>query len=425
MQNFNRYNSIKITLVDCFRHGQWPIFLLSPAICFVSSIIKIRKGEIRACWAIPFVMGVFAYLFPPFADFARNEARILDMLNMPLSEVILLNGDIVVTTLEYIFLKNGIPIELFRFLYTFIVYYFYTKIFVDIVINSKLDIKKIFYVWVFLFLQIDFFAYIDNIRTIFVRLMLTYCAYQYFFNHRNKYRYYALILIPVHFAYFPIILGFFFSKFIRISVSRNLRIILIVVLFLAMLIPNNVNVLSYFSALNLGDTINNKILAYTEGEWSAGGESFNSKSLAFKIYSALSSLSGYYLLFVYCKSKYGFSIEHYSSILLFLCILTLSVPVLFGRYIGFFHLAVALFVLYGYLNGNVKQKQINIYLLLCLFKVALDVYANWNCLVNGNVFFLFLPLPIALLQTYNFAEWRLQHLADDFNKIINGGFLSR
>lgn len=414
-----------MSLLKCFKHGQWPLLLLSPALCFVSSIIKIRKGEIRACWAIPFIMGLMAYLFPPFADFARTEADIIELLDYPLGTVIALRGDIVITSIEYFFLKNGIPIEIFRFLYTFIGYYFITKIFVDIIKKRKLSRQSVFFVWLFLFLLIEFFGYIDNIRTIFVRIMLLYCMYQYYFNNHNKYRYYSLLLISVHFAYFPIILLFFFSKYIYVDFSRSIRVLLVIALFLGEFLTDYFNIPSFITALDFGDTLNKRILVYTEGEWSSGGESAEHLSFAYKIYITLSSLSKNFLMYIFCKTKYIHKILRFITVLGLLCFITISVPVLYGRYMGFYSFALALFVLYGYCNGLIAEKHMKVYLFLCLFTVALDIYANWNCLVNGNIFYIFLPLPLALIQTYNFSEWRANHLDDDYNKILNGSFLSR
>ena len=410
---------------NCLKHGQWPVLLLSPALCLITSIRAIKKGDVRACWAIPFVMGLIAYLFPPFADFARTENDILELLDLPLSAVIALRGDLVLTAIEYFFLKNGIPIEFFRFLYTFIGYFFITKIVVDITKKQSLSSYTFFYVWLFLFFQVEFFGYIDNIRTIFVRLVLLYCMYQYFFNNLERYRYYSLLLIPVHFAYFPILLLFFISKYIIINFSRKIRILVVAGLFFGWVLSDYINVPALFSGINFGDAINKRILVYTEGEWSSDGESSNSLSFAYKIYTSLASLGSYYIMFVFCKAKYNFNIERFSILLGIVCLMTLSIPVLFGRYIGFFHLTIILFVLYGYCNGLIKQKQMKVYLALCMFKMLLDIYAYWNCIVNGNLFYVFLPLPLALFQTYNFAEWRDHHLADDFDKIVNGGILSR
>lgn len=414
-----------IGFLNCFEHGQWFMLFLSPALCFVTSLFKIRNGEVKASWVIPFVMGVFAYLFPPFADFARGEDKILEYINLPLETIIVLRGDIVFTSCEYFFLKFHLPIELFRFLYTFFVYYFYTKIFVDITRDFHFTSKKVFCVWVFLFMQISFFAYIDNIRTIFIRLMLGYCMYQYFFKEKDKYRYYSLLLMFVHFAYFPIILLFFFTKYFTFCVSRYFRVCMIVLLLVGVLLLDSIDITNFVSGLNFGDAINQRIMAYTEGEWSVDGESFNNQSLAFKIYKSLSSLSVYYLIYLYCKVKYSFKLERFSILLIVMCIFTISIPVLFGRYVGFLYMALGFFILYGYIHGLVKQNQIVIYLFLCLFTTILNVYAYWNCLVNGNVIYLFTPLPIAMLQTYDFYEWSNKHLDDDFNKIINGGYLSR
>lgn len=412
-------------LFHCLHHGQWPLLLISPALSFISSINMIRRGEIRACWAIPIIMGLIAYLFPPFADFARVESRIIEMLDLPLSSVIALNGDVIVTSFEYFFLKNSIPIELFRFIYTFAVYYSLTSIYVDINKTYSLSAKQSFCVWAFLFFLIEFFGFIDNIRTIFIRVMLFFCMYHFYFKKEEKYRYYSLLLLPVHFAYFPIILLFFFSKYLITNVSRTVRVLVTVLLLIGGLGVSFIDLSSVLSILNLGDTLNQRMLAYTEGEWSSGGESLNNQSLAYKIYIALLSIKWYYLMFVYCKARYRSSFDIFTVFVGALCLFTISIPVLFGRYAGFYNMAMALFVILGYLNGHIRQKEMNTYLLLSLFNVFLDLYSNWNCLVNGNIYFLFLPLPLALFQTYDFVEWRNAHLSEDFNKIINGGFLSR
>lgn len=409
----------------CFNHGQWPLMLLSPALCFVSSVSRIRKGEVRACWAVPFVMGLMAFLFPPFADFARVESRIMEMLDLPLISVIALNGDIVVTSFMFFFLKHNIPIEFFRFIYTFVVYYVITGIYVDINKTYSLSVKQSFCIWAFLFLSIEFFGFIDNIRTIFVRVMLFYCMYHFYIKKEDRYRYYSLLLLPVHFAYFPIVLLFFASKYVKTKISWKVRTIVTFFLLIGGLGVSYIDLSSVFLSLNLGDALNRRVLAYTEGEWSSGGESLGNQSLAYKIYIALLSIKGYYLMYVYCRARYRSPFDFFTVMVGVICLLTISIPVLMGRYSGFYSMAMSLFVLLGYLYGYIRQREMNIYLSLSLFNVFLDLYSNWNCLVNGNIIFLFLPLPLALFQTYNFSEWRDGHLSEDFNKIINGGFLSR
>ena len=274
-------------------------------------------------------------------------------------------------------------------------------------------------------MQIEFFGFVDNIRTIFVRIILFYCMYQYFIRDINKYRYYSLFLIPVHFAYFPILLLFFFSKYFVFKFSRRTRVFVIVTYFLGGVISDFVNLSAILSLFDLGEALNKSVMVYTEGEWSSEGDSMNSYSLAFKIYSRLSSLGQLYLMFAICKLRCYCNVGDFCVLLGLLCMVTVSIPVLAGRYYGFFNIAISLFFLFGYINGLIKHEQMKIFCVLCLLKIALDIYAYWNSLVNGNVIFVFLPLPLALFQTYNFVEWRNNRLTEDFNSFVNGSFLTR
>lgn len=403
----------------------WVELFISPAWCFISSISQIRRGNISAIWTIPYIMGLIAFLFPPFADFARSFSRVYEGQDLPLVQVILLCGDIVLPTFEYVFLKLGIPIEFFRFLYTFVVYHIINKIFVDLTSKYQLPQKKFFYVWVFLFMQIEFFAYIDNIRTIFVRLMLLYCGYQYFINNLNKYRYWACLLCVVHYAYFPIIFLFFISKYLKFKVTRIKKIVLIFSILFSSSLSNYIDLVSFVQTINMGNEINNRIVSYTTGEWSADGDSMNSYSRLYYIYVFLIQISVYLLWYIYAKMKFNFRLENFIVPLALLCFICGSIPVMAGRYIGFFNVYVALLVLIGYLENKITNNQMRFYIMSCIFTTFVNVYSNWNCLVNGHVFYLLFPVPIALFQTYDFVEWCTLHLTDDFNKIINGNFLSR
>ena len=91
----------------------------------------------------------------------------------------------------------------------------------------------------------------------------------------------------------------------------------------------------------------------------------------------------------------------------------------------FFNTALQLNILYSYAQNNITKKQMDTFIWLCVLNTTLNVYANWNCLVNGNVWYLLVPLPFALFQTYNFEEWCRLHLVNDFNKIINLSIFSR
>lgn len=398
---------------------------MSPAICFANTICKIRSGDIRACWTVPFIMGMFAFLFPPFADFARAYDAVLSRSQLPLLEVIILGGDMFVTTFMYVFIKLGIPVEFFRFLYTFFVYYLITKIYVDITNKYQLTTKKQFYIWVFLFMQVEFFGYIDNIRTIFVRIGLLYCAYQFYFNGSNKHRYYSLFLVLIHYAYFPIVFLFFFSKYIKIKLSPTVRNLLIIFLLFGSSITSMFDLSGILSAFNFGDTINNRVMAYTEGEWSAGGDTMTDYSAAYMLYTLLLSLGSYYLLFLFAKTRTTYKLERFINPLMILCAFTITIPVMYGRYIGFFYIFSGLIVLNAFLANKVSMWEIRIYLWLCLFNTALNTFAYWNCLVNGHEIFMFLPIPVELFQTYDFTAWCQQHLSADFNELMNGNFLSR
>lgn len=414
-------------MAKCFNHGMWGQLFLCPAYCFIIALTRIRKGNIKAAWVIPFIMGFFAYLFPPFADFARAYDQVIQLKDLPLSQVIILRGDIVVTTFEYLFLKLNLPIEIFRFIYTFTAYYYITKIFIDVAQSKKfkLNNKQKYLIWIFLFMQIDFFAYIDNIRTIFVRIMIVYCAYQYYFNNSDKHRYYSLILVIVHYAYFPIIGLFFISKYFNLRLTRKRKLLFLYFFFFSSSFSQFIDLSSLFSLINFGDTINSRIISYTEGEWSADGDSLNSMSKLYHIYVFLLSISSYYNIYLFYKSKKIFKINTFLIMLLCLCVPFSMIPVMYGRYIGFLHIFIAFYIFQSYLYKGISKRHFKICLLLYGFNTILNIYSNWNCLVNGNIIFLLFPIPILLFQTYNFSNWCKLHLADDFNKIINGNFLSR
>jgi len=405
-------------------NGQWASFLFSPAFCFIDTLRKIRYGNIKASLIIPFIMGLFAFLFPPFSDFARIYERAIATQNMSLPDIIAYCGDIVLPTIMYYFVKFEIPIEIFRFIYTFYLYYLITKVFIDICQKHSLNNKEIFFVWVFIFMQIQFFSYIVNIRTIFVRISLFYCAYQYFFNNSNRHRYYSLLLIFFHYAYFPIILSFFISKYFSFRINRFLKIfIILMVLFGSVLADFNLN--GPLGNINFGDTINSRIVSYTEGVWSSEGSGGLAASNNFHIYSTLLSICTYYLFLLFCLSSYKHPIEKFISILSVLVFISIPIPVLFGRYQGFLEIIISLYILYGYISRQISHSQMKIYLLLSVLNTALNTYAYWNCLVNGNVAYLLLPAPLAFFQTYNFAQWTSSHLTENFNTFIHGNFLTR
>lgn len=404
----------------------WTWFFYSPALCFLKVLFSLARGNYHAVKIIPYVMGLFAYLFPPYSDFARNLDLVYSYQNYPLSMLLAVTSDVVVPTIEYCFLKLNIPIEFFRFIYTFFIYQLFTNIFFDIRQRFNLTRQSSFRVWVFLFMMISFFVYIINLRTLFVNYALIYCVYKYFIEKKEKYRYLSLLLCFVHFAYFPIILTFFVSKYFRITISKFLKCIFIFFLLFSSVFMDSDFLLSIIRSLPFNDVINNKILIYTEGEWSSTGEAMKDmRTTNYIIYQSLLSLASYYIYYLYIKMKSKDRINYYINVLLLVVLLTAPIGALFNRYITFFNSTLQLYILYSYARNIISKKQMDTFIWLCVLNTILNVYANWNCLVNGNVWFLLVPVPFALFQTYNFEEWCRLHLVDDFNKIINLSIFSR
>ena len=45
------------------------------------------KGDFSVCWIVPFVMATFAYLFPPYSDFARNLDLVYELKDMGIENI--------------------------------------------------------------------------------------------------------------------------------------------------------------------------------------------------------------------------------------------------------------------------------------------------------------------------------------------------
>lgn len=403
------------------------LFILSPAICFIKSITDIRNGKYTSCKIIPFVMGMFAYLFPPFSDFARYMYRSILMKNFSFNDILSENVDFVVPLIEHYFIVYDLPIEIFRFIYTFFIYYCFNKIFIDITKKYEMNNTKRFLVWFSLFMAIPFFLLVINLRTMFVSCCLTYCLYQVYYNNSSRHRYYSLLLLTIHYAFIPIVLAFFISGRIKMHINKRLKIVL-TLSFVIFIFFSDFDVLTQFlSHLNLGSAFDAKIAAYTEGgEWDVDGELYKQMhTLNYQIYSFLNKLSSLYLLWIFLKAKHSGSFDGYLLLLFILLILSASIRPVFARYQGFLLNAIFIYVLMGYVQGKLLSIYIRRYLYLCVFSTMLNIYANWNCLVNGNVWMLTLPVPIELSQTYDYQEWFSTHLSDDFNKFTNKSALSR
>ena len=184
--------------------------------------------------------------------------------------------------------------------------------------------------------------------------------------------------------------------------------------------------LDVVSVLPLNDLIAKKIEIYTVGEWGANGDlTKHMHTTNYIIYTTLASFSLYYLYIVYLKNYCSNKYEGYITILLGLLLFTSPVTSLFTRYLAFLNSALLLHVIIAYSDGKIPGKYIRNLLCFQLFTTLLNVYANWNCLVNGNIIFLLLPVPLAIFQTYDFLEWCKLRLTDDFNDFINKSIFSR
>ena len=402
------------------------IYLISPALSFIISINRMYKGDFSVCWIVPFVMATFAYLFPPYSDFARNLDLVYELKDMPVELVFLRNSDFVVPLIERFFVKNNIPIEFFRFIYTFVVYYWMNSIFLELYKKRCLSIRQGFYLWCLLFLTISFFAYIINLRTLFVNYSLLYSIYKIYYCGKNRYYLLAIFAGFVHFAYIPVVGILFLSRFVRYELSLSWKVVIsILIIVLSSLAEMNF-FLDVVSVLPLNDLIAKKIEIYTVGEWGANGDlTKHMHTTNYIIYTTLASFSLYYLYFVYLKNYCSNKYEGYITILLGLLLFTSPVTSLFTRYLAFLNSALLLHVIIAYSDGKIPGKYIRNLLCFQLFTTLLNVYANWNCLVNGNIIFLLLPVPLAIFQTYDFLEWCKLRLTDDFNDFINKSIFSR
>lgn len=413
-------NVLKVSVDDFL------LFLFSPALSFVTAVKKIYYGKFSACWIVPYIMGMLAYLFPPYSDFSRNLDLVYKYKDLSLSQFYLYFSDLIIPGVERFFVLHNIPIEFFRFIYTYIVYWWVTDIFYDLNKICKFDKNKGFLIWAILFMSISFFVYVINIRTLLVSYILFYGLYKYLYKRKNKYVFLLIFAAFVHIAYFPIVIISIFSKFITFSIPRKIKILL----FLTLIIFNYLSDMSLFLSLvkmlPLNDLLASKVEIYTIGEWSASGDmTKDMQTTNFVIYKTLTSLSTYYVLYLYIKYDFHTCLDSYHSLLLIMLLIVAPVPSIFSRYFAFFISATLLHLILGYSKGLITNKIMRRLLFLNVFATLLDIYANWNCLVNGYVYFLLLPVPFALFQIYDFQDWCRNHLSLDFNQFINKTFLSR
>ena len=108
-----------------------------------------------------------------------------------------------------------------------------------------------------------------------------------------------------------------------------------------------------------------------------------------------------------------------------LLVFTLPIPVLFGRLLSYLNAALIFRLIFEYKDSicNVSpiKKTIKLYMLVTIC----NIYANYNCLVNGNMWYIITPVPCEIAQTYDFDNWCNSRLTDDFNTFTNKSWLSR
>src|SRR5574344_350725 len=399
-------------------------FFLSPALSFFSAILRIRKGDFSACWIIPFIMGIFAYLFPPYSDFARNLNLVYEFKDLSFDDFSFYISDYVVPGSERFFILNNIPIEIFRFLYTFIVYWWFTNIFYDLNNKFHFSKRKGFLLWSILFMGISFFSYITNLRTQFAVYVIFYGLYNFIYKNKKKYIFLLVFGAFVHIAYVPVIIVAIASKYIHIHINRKIKLFICILILFNNFFSDNVSFfMDFVKLLPLNGILESKLEIYTTGEWSANGDMMkNMQTSNFLIYKSLSNFSLYYSIYLYLRYEFHSFLESYHAMLFIILFILVPVPSIFTRYLEFFESAVMLHLIIGYSENFIPEKRIKTLLVLYILTTILNIYAYWNCLVNGNVYYLLLPLPLALVQTYDFHDWCLKHLSSDFNQFINKSF---
>ena len=419
MSNYTTYSKRR-------KNPDWIIFLISPVLCFIRIFFQIRKNNYRDLCIVPFIMGMFAYLFPLYSDLARNINGVNEQLSFDWSEFLLLNVDFLLPVSIRLFLVNHIPLEILRFSYTFLVYYQMYFIVKKCLIKEMFKQDDIKSVWLILFLYIPFFALVTNTRMSIVIFSLFTIAFQVFILNNNKALWWLILLPFVHFASIPAVILFLFAVFLKLSLLAKAKKVLLVTFVILLLIPDNSFILNILSTLPLGDALLNKIQIYTEGEWGAGGDLTESMQTAnYKIYAFICSVPYYYLLWIFWKSKSIYRIDNFIFLLLGFLVFIAPIPVFFGRYSSMLESFLLFRFLMEFKERKITNNQIRVLISLYIISTACNVYANYNCLVNGNIFYLATPVPLEVCQTYDLESWCKYHLTSDYNSFINKSLLSR
>lgn len=406
--------------------GSFFWLMACPILSLPVALLEIKRGYYKSCWVIVLFLGLFAYLFPPYSDLARNilKVRLLAEDANLAAYFFDLDFDFLIPFGEYIFIKLGIPIELFRFIYTSIVYALYTLIYIDISKRFDLHGNLRFLLYLILLLTVFLFALVINTRTAIAYSLFFFILYKVYICGEIKKRFLALIMPFIHFATIPIVVCFFIAYHWNFKIkSRKIFGVIAIILLTVVQVDVVSPILRIFS---LGAGLDQHVQSYTDGAWSPEGNAWNALNLNHKIMDAINTISRYYIMVIYffiIKDRQR--LDSLNAILIALLALVNFYPIIFGRFAHFMEVAMLLSIIYNVVIGNLKICFLRGLLLVYFFMGVCNIYVHWNCLVNGNEKYLFTPYPYALSQTYDFDKWINYHLSDDFHKFEHKSALSR
>lgn len=375
------------------------LMLASPLLATPFVLYNIYMKRRGAIFLFAFLIGIFAFLTPPWEDLYRHtisyyEARLLDFSAFWSS----LDDDFLVQIISYLLSVNDINFSYARFFYLFFQICILGYILSDLERSKNLNRSQEFVLFLIVFCGFNIIESILGVRHGFA--LVVFCLGIYLLYYKNRMIESIMILLVssfIHFFYLPLLLCALIVYFCPIKISQKMFYMLAVFSVICGYFLSSTFILSYYSDK----------MYYLEGHW---GTDFETNWRG-QIFYGMKRIWIIPLFLFFLKKgndngKYRCLI--YVFILIFLS--TFSLAVISGRIIG----VISIMLIIYYID-NIRNSSKRIFTAIAISAILFlcsNVYGNRIIFTHSFYSDVWKPVPFIFHDNYTLS-WIFEHVNRD------------
>ena len=378
----------------------WLGMIISPILSLpfaIVGMIGLKKWGF-VLWA--FFMGLLGILYPPTGDIYRYYIDFKTISHISGSDFLLFLSfrfDYLLSIIEYILSRLGIPFDFYKFIYNFICYYILGILYLKIIYHygnkASINLRIIVLLTIITFSISNFLFRFD-----FSKILFIYGCYLIFFDNNKKGWLYLIISCLNHLSMTVLLVFIILAKLKFFSFSK--KILIAICICCLLLDAQLATSLLSFLPINIVD----RYAVYLDGYWAK--DFIQDHSILFRLqrYSSIAFTYILMLIYIMIYDKKHIKYENFVNALILVTCISSPFITVFYRFSSVLFLAVKFYFLRTF---NFTKRSFNYLYIIMSLTILLNFMNLWSSrrqLSISEIYNIVLPAPCILSFSYT-DDW--------------------